>query len=62
MAAFDAWVEVEDGRDISVAETAGAGRGEAPLDSKVIGLLYLSRSFLEWGAETDRKCSTGDAL
>lgn len=44
MAAFEACVEVEDGREISVADTAGAGRGEAPLESKDIGLLYLSRS------------------
>ena len=33
MAAFEACVEVEDGREISAADTAGAGRGEGPLGS-----------------------------
>lgn len=55
-------MEVEDGREISVAATAGGGRGEAPLDSNEIGLSYFSRLFLECGAETERRCSTGDAL
>jgi hypothetical protein len=47
MAALEAWVEVEDGREISGADTAGAGKGEVPLESKERVLLYFSRSFLE---------------
>jgi hypothetical protein len=64
MAAFEACVEVEDGREMSAADNAGIGigRGEAALDSNEMELLYFSRSFLEWGAETERRCSTGEAL
>ena len=33
MAAFEAWVEVEDGREMSRVDTAGPGKGEVPLES-----------------------------
>ena len=55
-------MEVEDGREMSMVDTAGAGAGEAALDSVEMGWLYFSSSLLGREAETERRCSTGEAV
>lgn len=47
---------------MSWAETAGPESGDVPREPKDMGLLNLSSSFRECGAETALRWSTGDAL